>query len=139
MEPIYTTLYTSKAVRPFSESELNVLLNGARKKNDQIHVTGLLLYVNGHFLQILEGNEEEVKHLIKRIKCDTRHANFNIVGSMNCKQRAFPKWSMGFKRITPELLAEKDAFFNHIVEDKFVPSSIPMYEYIETFMLMARV
>jgi len=48
-------IYVSAATNRFNPAELRELLRLARLKNQQLDVTGMLLYHEGSFLQVLEG------------------------------------------------------------------------------------
>ena len=56
-------LYTSKAVNPFSDDEVKKLLETARLNNSKKSITGMLLYCNSNFIQLLEGNEQDLAEL----------------------------------------------------------------------------
>ncbi len=60
------------------EDALNALLDEARTSNAQHNITGLLLYVEGHFAQVIEGNADDITQLSENIKRDDRHRNFSV-------------------------------------------------------------
>ena len=49
--------YSSSAAVPFSEGDLLELLTRSRENNTAKGITGLLLFKEGKFLQVLEGDE----------------------------------------------------------------------------------
>ena len=51
-------VYVSAATVPFTDAALAQLLNISRKNNVAAGITGMLVYRDGDFLQILEGGEE---------------------------------------------------------------------------------
>jgi hypothetical protein len=53
-------IYASAQTQPFSSAQLTELLAKARRNNQALHVSGLLLYHRGSFLQVLEGDEAVV-------------------------------------------------------------------------------
>jgi hypothetical protein len=81
------------------------LLEKSRKNNAKLGITGMLLYKDGEFMQVLEGEEKAVRSLSKRIAEDPRHTNFIILMDRVCTQREFPDWSMGFTNLD-ELTAQ---------------------------------
>lgn len=89
-------VYASAAINPFSPTDLRELLSKARENNSSIGVTGLLLYHNQSFFQILEGEEEDVAPLFARIGRDRRHDRVLLLSKKNSKERNFGEWSMGF-------------------------------------------
>jgi len=89
-------IYSSNAVKPFSPEALRRLLVGARAHNTGAKISGMLLHVNGSFLQVLEGDARPVEALFTRIGIDTRHGKVVILLRHEIKARNFPDWSMGF-------------------------------------------
>ena len=53
-------VYISIATRPMGEEKLVELLQQCRENNRQRNVTGMLVYRDGAFLQLLEGGEDAV-------------------------------------------------------------------------------
>ena len=97
--------YSSVGTHHFEQSELVDLLAFARKFNDQNGLTGMLLYVDESFFQILEGNPKTLHDLYSRIEKDKRHAHVIKLIEMPISDRSFSEWSMGFAKVTREDLA----------------------------------
>jgi hypothetical protein len=96
---MYHLVYTSAAVAPFSESDLIQLLEQTRSSNKKAGVTGMLLYIRGKFIQVLEGEKSVVNALYTKIAADVRHKRIAIVIEGDSKHRMFENWSMGFKKL----------------------------------------
>jgi hypothetical protein len=94
--PIYNLIYLSTASFRFSEKDLTELLNQSRKHNLDKGITGLLLYAEGSFMQLLEGKREDIEDLMGRIKKDERHRQVQIMEEGEVARRQFPDWTMGF-------------------------------------------
>ena len=77
---------------------LDEILKTARDNNHQRNITGMLLFHEGSFIQVLEGNAEEVEALYEMISQDPRHKDANVVLKTEVEERAFDQWSMGYKR-----------------------------------------
>lgn len=92
--------YASAATRPFSKKELVRLLDISRANNAVRGVTGVLLYAEGTFFQVLEGEEEAVMALFDHIGQDERHGRLVTVVKESIEARAFPEWSMGFQQVS---------------------------------------
>ncbi len=97
---MYHLVYISYAGHPFSDLELAELLQQARDNNTRAQVTGILLYAQQRFIQVLEGSETAVRALFERIAEDPRHRKVTVVLEGAHTQRMFDKWSMGFKSLT---------------------------------------
>jgi len=89
-------IYSSHATTPFTAESLRTLLVGARAHNTSVEVSGMLLHVDGAFLQVLEGEPGAVEALYERIAQDRRHARVTKLRVRDVEERNFPDWSMGF-------------------------------------------
>lgn len=102
-------VYFSSAVDPFDEDLLSTILQQSRHNNVQLGITGVILYVRGNIIQILEGKKEAVETLYQRIEQDYRHTNVSQVLNRPIHDRLFKEWSMGYETITTRQLAEIEA------------------------------
>ena len=95
---MFHLIYKSKETREFSPSDLKALLIGARMRNREVGVTGILIYSDGWFLQVLEGEHTAVEAIFSRIERDPRHENIVVVNRAAPvgKRRMFGDWSMAF-------------------------------------------
>jgi hypothetical protein len=89
--------YISFATQPFSARELLDLLAVARQNNGKLAVTGMLLYREGSFMQVLEGRPANVHGLFARIGRDQRHHELKSILREPIQERMFPDWSMAFQ------------------------------------------
>ena len=94
-------LYASNTSRDLSDDVLEDILAASRKNNVKVGITGLLLYIEGGFMQILEGDTSAVTETFDRISRDRRHWN-SIVLLDREAPRAFGEWSMGFTRVVKD-------------------------------------
>ena len=100
---IYTLIYSSTAIRPFSTYELEALLKAARTKNKRLDVTGLLVYADDTFFQVLEGSERVIKKLYAQILIDRRHFNVTKLAGYTFNERRYQDWTMKYHKIaTPD-------------------------------------
>jgi hypothetical protein len=99
---MFFLVYASSAVTPFLKSELVELLARSRKRNAHLKLTGMLLYKDGNFLQVLEGDEAAVRERYGAIVRDPRHRGHFVLLQGNQEERQFPDWSMGFRDISDE-------------------------------------
>ena len=102
MADLIHIVYLSYSVKELSESELNSLLATIRKKNEIQNITGLLLYNDEAFIQVIEGNRETIHQIFDLISKDSRHSNIVKLLEEPITKRAFPDWSMGFRKIDKE-------------------------------------
>ena len=97
-------IYVSSALEPFSKAELLALLEISRRNNALLDVTGMLLYKDGNFMQVIEGEEPAVRKLHTKISHNPRHDGLITLLERPIEQRQFTDWSMGFKDLSdPDL------------------------------------
>jgi hypothetical protein len=97
-------IYASAASRPFDTEELAELLEVARETNAKLGLTGMLLYAEGSFFQVLEGQAEVVDALYARIGRDQRHDQVTLIIREPIPKRYFDAWTMGFYKVSREEL-----------------------------------
>ena len=94
--PLIQLIYASQAVRPMSSAELMDLLVQARDKNKRLDITGMLLYKQQGFLQVLEGSPDAVRDVYASIRNDHRHRAVHTLLEKEVDGRQFADWTMGF-------------------------------------------
>lgn len=113
MEDLVHCIYASKASALFQEHAIPTLLAAARQNNAARGITGMLLYVEGNFFQVLEGKESAVAEVFDRIRNDPRHGRVTQIIRERLFERAFCDWTMGFANVS---LAEVGS---HVGENDF--------------------
>jgi hypothetical protein len=93
-EMIYVSTMVGEA-----EQELKLIWESSVKHNKLNGITGMLLYYQGGFMQVLEGNRAKVMETFDRICEDRRHHHITTLTITEVKSRHFGAWSMGFKHI----------------------------------------
>jgi hypothetical protein len=94
-----SVVYVSSAIRLFSEDDLVALLNRSREKNTRLQLSGMLLYKDGNFLQVLEGPSDAVYSLFKAIREDDRHKGVLRLLEEQIDNRRFGDWAMAFRNL----------------------------------------
>ncbi|NOT84128.1 MAG: BLUF domain-containing protein [Methylococcaceae bacterium] len=97
--PLNCLVYASLATQKFTDDQLLSLLKKARDNNERLDITGMLLYRDGFFMQVLEGDLDDIEELFDVIADDSRHSDIIVVYKKPIKQRSFAKWTMGFNKI----------------------------------------
>ncbi len=105
-------VYVSTAKWLMSEEELLDILTTARAKNQIYNVTGMLLYSQGTFIQVLEGETENINFIYKLIELDSRHKNIIKLIDGTITERNFPDWNMAFASVNTETLQEFEGFID---------------------------
>lgn len=97
--------YVSSAAALLDAGQLEELLVAWRPRNQARDLTGMLLYSDGNVIQVLEGPEESVDATFATIEADPRHHGVIVLLREEVDERAFPDWSMGFRRVARDDLA----------------------------------
>jgi hypothetical protein len=97
MEKLIHAIYLSQAAPDFSEHDTLQLLRQSRTANRKHDVSGLMLYVGGHFLQVLEGAPSMVDVVSSTLFRDKRL--MQCILREPIVEREFPEWTMGFEAL----------------------------------------
>jgi Sensors of blue-light using FAD len=101
----YQIIYSSRATAPMSVDDLERILVDARAGNEKRNVTGALVYVDGVFLQVIEGDKEILLGLMRSIGDDSRHSSVKIFHQAEIERPMFANWRMAFVSATPGQMA----------------------------------
>jgi hypothetical protein len=88
-------LYISRAAPTISNEQVQDILLSSRKNNPVSSITGILVHGGGLFMQVLEGQEQDVLRKYVKILDDPRHSGARILYISPANNRIFEKWSMG--------------------------------------------
>lgn len=88
-------MFASRAAAGLGSEELTALMRGARARNAQHGITGVLCHSEGLFLQVIEGGRSPVNQLYKRIAADPRHTRVELLSYQEIAERRFAGWAMG--------------------------------------------
>ena len=75
---------------------------------------------SGHFMQVIEGEEQKITELYHVIQKDNRHKKLDILRSGHIQYREFPNWSMGFQNLE-SFDTSKISGFSQLLENDFHP------------------
>ena len=92
-------IYVSVRKENCTDEEIQKILDASNRKNGDLDITGVLLYSESKFIQVLEGPKSQVLELYDKIKEDDRHKNVIMISLKPVEKRYFPSWQMGSKKI----------------------------------------
>jgi hypothetical protein len=78
---------------------LRDILFWAKRRNEDLGVSGILLYNQLDYLQVLEGVWTRVDLIFRSVLCDKRHTNIVILQRGPVDGRIFHSWSMAYKEL----------------------------------------
>lgn len=97
---IEQVVYSSTATHAVDAAALDDILAVSRTRNAAAGITGVLIYADDLFLQVLEGPGEAVAALIDRIAADPRHRDMTVSYRRIRGEPDFPGWRMAC--LTPD-------------------------------------
>jgi hypothetical protein len=107
---LHRVIYMSTAVGVLTGAELDRIMLYAKAHNPSSDITGVLLFLEGSFLQAIEGPQAGVAALMQRIRRDRRHTGVITLESGPIPERGFPQHPMHYvapRNLTP---GEREAF-----------------------------
>lgn len=135
---IRTIVYISNAVKLFEERHLDELFCQSVNNNSTRNITGILLYNEGTFIQILEGHKQPLDNLFKTIHQDRRHNNITKILDRRIGDRLFSKYRTGFSTLNNySQLEEKElpplSFIDRSLVKNFIEASV-IHIFLDTFV-----
>ncbi len=79
------------------DAEIDRILAVSRRNNPERGITGALLFNEGSFAQVLEGEHEALQECFGRIQVDPRHDSVQLLSLDPIDERSFPNWSMAYE------------------------------------------
>ena len=92
--PVSQLVYLSRATMHVDRAELVDILRVSQSNNRHAGVTGALLFCDGFFLQILEGEPAALDVTLARIARDVRHVDLQVIERRDGVERMFGEWEM---------------------------------------------
>jgi hypothetical protein len=115
-------VYVSNRKPTCTKEEIEKILASCKKNNPGLDITGVLLYSDTKFIQLVEGESKVIMNLYDKIKKDARHTNPMMISYGPIKQKTFPAWHMGTKDISnnqmdlkTDITTEEKTIFNAIL------------------------
>lgn len=115
-------MYISIATQEMSTTQLTALLEEARTRNQEHQITGMLLYKNRRFIQLLEGPRDAVEKIYRDIREDDRNAGNIVIEKSEIENRLFSDWKMGFENLDHYDMSEIEGYTD------FLNQSVPLEE-----------
>ncbi len=133
---VYQLVYISRATATFDNNALSSLLSKAKENNTKLNVTGNLVYNGGVFLQLLEGDQNTILTLFKKIETDPRHSKVKMIYFEPADFRLFTRWSMNMLNLEcdkPKNLQVLKDIIDAIGEDKLLDGVSPPIKLLKEF------
>lgn len=118
-------IYVSNRKPSCTAQEIDNILAACKKNNPPLDITGVLLYSDTKFIQLVEGESKVIMGLYDKIKTDSRHSNAMMISYNPIKEKSFPSWHMGSRQLKgnevdfkTDISAEDKSIFNSILSGK---------------------
>jgi hypothetical protein len=118
-------VYVSNRKTNCTSLEIENILESCKKNNPPLNITGVLLYSDTKFIQLVEGESKIIMELYDKIKLDSRHHKTTMISYGPIKEKAFPSWHMATKDIRgntvefkTNISGEDKNLFNSILKGK---------------------
>ena len=118
-------VYVSNRKPVCTQEEIDKILMSCQKNNPQLNITGVLLYSDNKFIQLVEGESKVIMDLYDKIKKDSRHSTPMMISYGPVKEKSFPSWHMGTRDISgggidfkTGISTDDKSVFNSILEGK---------------------
>lgn len=101
-------LYVSRASTLLAPRDVYDIIRAAHNRNSRFGLTGGLLYLDGCFVQVLEGQPFRLRERFAIIAADPRHSDVQVRHSASSNDRLFPDDWMALRLqadIDPQQLA----------------------------------
>ncbi|MEN9848586.1 MAG: hypothetical protein RL368_1326 [Pseudomonadota bacterium] len=121
-------IYISHATQNFTVQEIEAIGEVSAKNNQQNEITGVLLFIQGIFFQILEGRVQDINQVYSKILQDPRHNQILCLkAEERVNTRMFPEWSMQVINL--------EQGYNDVL---FYPIKTLLYTLTESFTILER-
>ena len=105
-------VYVSTKTEPENMTVARDIAIDSSRNNHGKGISGILMGIGAHFLQVLEGHSSVLDELLDKIVKDDRHRDLRVLYRGKMEDRIFGRWSMGC--VTP---ASGDAGGEHCFDD----------------------
>ena len=102
--------YVSRALASTGLREVYDIVRVANNRNAELGLTGALIFLDGYFLQVIEGLPGPLQDRFAIIAADTRHTEVSVRLSVNITTLAFPNYWMALRQGDAILEATQRAF-----------------------------
>ena len=112
---------------------MKMILDKSRPSNTALGITGMLLYLDPFFLQVIEGEEQVLDEKFSVIAKHPLHHKVSLIYKQPIEKRSFSKWSMGFNKIGIEDLEGVQSLHEVYSDEAFLKHPKDVLELLEMF------
>jgi hypothetical protein len=87
-------VYTSRSLIGSDPRDVEAILASSNRRNAEVALTGMLWVHGDGFAQVIEGDPDNIRRAMDRIRRDHRHTDIAILLDRQVSSRQFGSWSM---------------------------------------------
>ncbi|MCH9672097.1 MAG: BLUF domain-containing protein [Gammaproteobacteria bacterium] len=87
-------IYSSEATSGVGSEQIEALISAARIKNARLGITGVLVYADNLFIQVLEGQRSIVEEMLATVASDARNRDLTVFHRIHDTEQMFTHWKM---------------------------------------------
>ncbi len=106
-------IYVSQA-NDIDFNKIKAILSVSHEHNKNSDISGALIYGKGYFIQCLEGDENKVEALYKKIIIDNRHDHVELLSKETIQEPYFHDWHIS--------LMNENAY--KMIENKYMKNGV---------------
>lgn len=125
----YALCYVSTIAPSVPQENIKDLLEQSCRNNDRDKITGILLYSNGNFFQVLEGDKDKVEEVFEKIRRDKRHYDLITIFKKPVNSTQFESYESEFFGLDTSY-SEQDIDFYTSQVDRLNPEIRKSVNYI---------
>jgi len=91
-------VYTSKAIEGLEQKDVFGIIRTAHNRNSAFSLSGALIFIDGYFLQVLEGESFRLRERFQAIDRDERHTDVLVREHQEVPDRLFPNDWMALRQ-----------------------------------------
>jgi hypothetical protein len=92
---LFNLVYCSRAAPGIDAETVDRIIATAQRNNARSHITGMLVFGEGIFVQWLEGPRDAITGLMGVLRSDPRHEQIVLLSEVEeSRERLFPQWDM---------------------------------------------
>lgn len=130
--------YISSAVHTGEKLDEDIadIVKVAKRENLARNISGVLFFVNGQFLQIIEGREDHLRQLLHNIEGDPRHARIEVLIDTPIDERGFGHWNMDQFRLDDTSVFERETLkaLTEAFKTSLLPKADTLVFYYKTLL-----
>ncbi len=103
-------VYVSRAATGITARDAYDIIRVSHNRNSRYGLTGALILIDGHFLQVLEGDAFRIRERYARIAADPRHTEVELRQSVRIQELRFADEWMALRHDEEIALATREAY-----------------------------